>query len=161
MAHEVGQENQVVAPIQEILGVQVPERVRMDNFRNHSVDNRFFFQPGRDASCRKPMSTMVYEQVSALFSGPMYQVLSEPGREVDPPDLPAFRVDVKMSGSHMFHLDLDQFADPRPRCRQRPDDEVPAPVLLLPEHALEKQIVIIADDVFQESVLRQFDSFEP
>ena len=129
VAHQVGQQDQVVVLGKEVLGEQVPERMRMDDRRVDSVFLRQLLEVLRDTARSYLASVPVDKQVSGVPVDPRQEFRPQPDRQVDPSDFPAFRVDVVPARSDMLGLELDQFADPGSGRRQGPYDEIPPQVL--------------------------------
>ena len=60
----------------------------------------------------------------------------------------------------MLGLELDQFADPGFGRRHGPYDEVPTQVLFAPEPLLEKDVILVTDDMLQKRGFGKLDRLD-
>ena len=82
------------------------------------------------------------------------------GRNVDPPNLSCFRVEVDVSSDDVLVFELDQLRHSGARRTKKADYEIPFVVPILPELVLEELVVGIADDVLKERLLLKLDELQ-
>ena len=161
--HQVCEEGDVVAFGKEIFGEAVPKRMRVDHLGVQAVFFGIFFKLACNVARGYAPAEAVHEKISrvkVVLLKPFFRLRAQSFGDIEPSDLAAFGIDVNVSGPDMFHLDLLEFADARSRSRKVPDNEIPCAVILLAQFFLEENIVGIADDVFEESLVLFFDGFE-
>lgn len=157
MAEEVGQQGKVAMLFQEVLGVSVPEGVWVDH---GGVDSVFLGIEGKsagDSACRYTLSISVQEQIAAIPVQPLEGFLPELAGDVQATDFAAFGVDVEEARAHILDLELDQFAHSGTGGGHVPDDEIPFRIGLLPESALQKLVIFVADYVLRKGTLLNLD----
>ena len=160
VAHQVGQQRDVPASLEEALRETVPERVRIHDGGIDLVFDGQRLQVRRDAARGDARAAWVLEQESAFDpvpSEPVERFRPQGGRNVDAPELSALRVEVQMSQPDVFQFELEQFPDPRARRSEKADDEIPPPLLFVVETLLEIEVIRLADNVLKERLLLDAD----
>ena len=67
-------------------------------------------------------------------------------RNIDPSELSAFGIEIKVAAGQMFHFDLYQFTDPGTGGYQKTDNKVPEVTMLCFQLRLESFTVLVCDD---------------
>ena len=67
-------------------------------------------------------------------------------RNIDPSDLSAFGIEIKVAAGQMLHFDLYQFTDPGTGGYQKTDNKVPEVTMLCFQLRLESFTVLVCDD---------------
>ena len=163
MSHEVGKERDVVELIQKVFGEAVTKRVGIDHLCIYAILFGVVLQllgnsPRRDflaetVQKKKTGSPVRHFQPFQRFGGQLF-------RDIQSPQLPAFRVQVEVSRLDVFNLDLHKFANPCACRRQIPDHEIPFHVAVFLQGVFEERVIGVADNVLQESFLLNLDEFE-
>ena len=150
VAEKVGEEDEVIVALEEVLSEEVAERVRVDDIDIDTVLMGELPEAEGDAARGERGAVAVQEEITAVLFHPGHEFSPKPDGEVEATHFPPFGVDVDVPGPDMFTLQLDQLADPGPRRREGPDDEIPPLVLLSPQSFFIIKVILVADNVVQE-----------
>ena len=160
VAEEVGEEDDVVAFPEEVFGEEVAEGMGVDDGGVQSVFDGVEFEVFGQAAGGDGTTVAVEENGAARpVLQPHDRLGSETGRDVNPPHLAPFGIEVDKAHPDMFHPDFQELTDTHPCCRHDPHGKIPPKVRPLPEPLFEELVVLIGDHIVQEGALGHLDPF--
>lgn len=113
VSHEVGKQGNVIEFLQEILGIAMAERVRVNNFLVQAILHRIVLQLLWYASCRDALAKAIKKEIATCAVEclqPLFSFRAQCLGDIDTPYLATLGVDVVIAYLHVLNLDLHKFA---------------------------------------------------